>query len=1530
MNELKELESGIARLKRDSQSKKVLIGALEKEKAELLKRSDELSQRIVQTNEAYKESARKIMDFVNSQTGGLKTELAELSNSLKMVSELESRLESQEASHSKALSRIEKDLVAVNKSLSDVDAVKKELAVHRQFVQEAKVQMEKGLQSGVAYLRKEMDLNRRDEARKALDQFRQEIERISGLESELNAYRQSQETRVDRISSDLASTRSALQEVKLLRERSASLEDIVRGMGSKLDKLHTRQRTAEAVLESGLSKKLEKELASFRKDISGRRTEDVKQRLSEFRQEIERISGIEESLKANEKRMDKLSKELSGLHNTPQDIRDLRESIEESLHMNHSLADRTVSVPDFDKATKSISRRMEEMENRIFSLDKRFSSDKGRIEKSIIEVLNEEKILEGTQKNIKDWFDAKLNDIEKRVSSGLDALTTQMEDSSALMDRLRQRSQKADLLAKDLPKKVEGHEKAITRLIDSKSGLAASLGELSGELGNVSGNLSQSLQRIASLEKGLSASGKSMDASLGKLSTDLAAYQGELRNQSVLLSELSESSRLDMANLRTEVTSALKGMGNDLDSKAEKVAEQGLRALREKTSGLASIRDMSAELKVIKSNVSQLNLKSRETAESLSRELEKTRKSVDSRFDEITEEQASQFKKEFDYISKNIDSIRGISSDIKVFSSRLGDLERLSKNLVSQKDFADKVELLDTRISDLGIMAKSQADELKEDLDSLRSTVTERFNETKGSQLTEFKNELQRIASLEKEMGTYERITEDRIKELSKEFSDLQALPSEMGILKERISSLEDLSGSLASSREFSQKISHINSVTKDLQAGLAGLDKRISRHSSDLEASINEALAEDNLIKKSQKGMGSLIDSRIADVDKRLTRGLEELSRDVSHNSSVANELMTRLSELGDISEQADENNDSLNGLKERMANLEAASKSVGEKAMSIDDMLKRITKLETFSGTVLKNADFLKDLDTKYSDLGALVKTLPKTVDRHSSAIDKIMESKDSLSEATSSLQSDLSGLSERMASFQERLAGVEKSSAESGKPGKALSEIVHLKDRLVEIDKATREISKTAIPESEFVETVKSISKRIDDLESQFSGIDKRTAMKGADLDAAVSRALTGEKLLEVSQDNLQKSLEKQMEGMEKEFREKISSDLESLKESLPSHSSMESHQTRIQESLEKQMEGMESRFQERISDQVEKLESGIKEISSLKEEMARVKAIGEHLDSDVMSRVGESMARFTKMGEKSEKRMDSLAQEIQEMNEKLIKQRSFASSLDQKIKAGLESQDTRFRDILKKELINVDTEISEEAGRLMKEAEIGELKRKSEFDKLLSKFQEVQIKTQQNLEDVTKHRDSFLELERSLRNDVEKHKDSMQAKVSAGQELLKKRLIESENMNMKLNNMVSELQMRLEKEKTDSMGFKDLMSDLREDLIERMKANEDMFDTEMDSFRARIDGLVGNLGELKASGEPGSDDPSKLHEMKVITESLNLLDSKLNENKDDMRKFKQYVTEYINNLVRNYEKRMGSLKQDVDWSVDPGTK
>lgn len=1534
-DELEQLESGIGRLKRDSLTKKEVIAALEREKIELLKRSDEISERLRKTNESYRESYRKLTDLVNSQVTELRMEMAELSNSLKGVSDLEQRLEVQEQSHEKTLRRLEKELVLVEKSLSDVEKVKSELSSQRGFLQQAKLQLDKSLQAGLAYVRKEMEVNRREDAKAALEEFKQEIERITNIENELNIHKRSQGERIDSLTGELSSVKSSLAEIRILKEKSGSLEELGKDLDSRLNNISNKQKTANALITSELSKQLEKGVAKLKEEFEARRSEDAKSNLNEFKQELQRIASMEEGLEENEKRLDRLSEELSSIKPFSDQVASLRDRVEENLHMNRSLAERSVSDSDFERATKSISGRIEELESRVFSLDRGVSRDKGKLEKAILDVINEEKIIEGTQESIKQWFDARFQDIDKKVSTGLDALTTQMEEGEALVDQLKTRSQKMDLMTRDVPKKLEEHSKEITRLEDAKGGLATSLESLSGDLKTLSGGLTSSLERIASLEKGLSSIDKSKESRLDKLSIDLSsfqqavgnlssglatslerienlektisstdknkesrldrlasdfsAYQQELKNLSVLVKEFSDSGKLDIANLRTELDSTLKNISKDLDGKVKDLAESGLEELRERTKGLASIRDLESELNVLKSGLSNMDSKNKNFAEAIVRELNDFKKSVDSRFSGLSGDQATQFKKEFDYIAKNIDSIRELASDLKIFRSKLSDLERfhktrvseqdfgqfrdymesrlakieelsgksldkLSKDLevfkssletgkLSQTDFSKSMELFETRLEDLGVLAKSTADDIRNDLESLRKSVADRINEVKGSQLKEFKDELKRISQLENDIQTYSRTHEERIDQLAESFSSLQAIPSEIGMLREKIESLEKMSGSAVSNRDFSQRLKDINSTLDQFQTSLTGLDKRLHKQEAGFDAAIQQALGEDKLLKKSQEAMHKLIDERIAGVDKKISDSIRDLSGTFSKNSELITQLRDKVAEINRFSGLASENSATLENLKDRITAL--------EKGFSLGDAEgARINEL----------ARAVEVMDTRLESSREEIKEFREYVIKHVNDVVNTYE--------------------KRFGELSKGLSGKQIGSLE-----KNLTEIENLKERVSDLDDLAKTLSSKSVPASEFVETIRAVSKRIDDIEGHYSDMDKKTSVHDAQLDSAVRKALSDDKLIKASQGH-------------------------------------------IKEWLESRINNVEKRLSKDLSSQTSQLSANLKDISSMKEELVRLRSLSEHLDAETMSNVSDRLDVFTKSKEGLEKRLNSLSGELKSMSDKFIEEKARVTELEHKLKSSLETQQASLKELLKEQRIEVDTEISDEVAKTMKDAELGELKRKQEFENLLRKFQELHIKTQQNLEAISTQRESFTDMERKLKERINRLGADIQTKTTSGYEKLKERLTDAENLIMKLNNMISELQVRLEKKKDVKIDFGSQLSGIKEELGERLKTNEDMFDSEMDAFKSRVDKLANELEiwsdlQKKSIREPPSADRMQIE---TLNKSLSTLDNDLRSSKDEMNKFKDYITEYLSNLVNTYESRLGSIQKDMEYKID----
>jgi len=133
-------------------------------------------------------------------------------------------------------------------------------------------------------------------------------------------------------------------------------------------------------------------------------------------------------------------------------------------------------------------------------------------------------------------------------------------------------------------------------------------------------------------------------------------------------------------------------------------------------------------------------------------------------------------------------------------------------------------------------------------------------------------------------------------------------------------------------------------------------------------------------------------------------------------------------------------------------------------------------------------------------------------------------------------------------------------------------------------------------------------------------------------------------------------------------------------------------------------------------------------------------------------------------------------------------------------------------------------------------------------------------------------------------------------------------------------MKLNNMISELHVARQKERAVKTDFKSSLSGLREEMIDRMKTNEDMFDTEMDAFRKKIEGLSGQVSAWKDFQKSMSRVPGKKEDYDMGS-TIEDMSRRLSSSREEMKQFKEYVIGYMNNLVSTYEGKMKSIKDEI---------
>jgi histidinol dehydrogenase len=107
------------------------------------------------------------------------------------------------------------------------------------------------------------------------------------------------------------------------------------------------------------------------------------------------------------------------------------------------------------------------------------------------------------------------------------------------------------------------------------------------------------------------------------------------------------------------------------------------------------------------------------------------------------------------------------------------------------------------------------------------------------------------------------------------------------------------------------------------------------------------------------------------------------------------------------------------------------------------------------------------------------------------------------------------------------------------------------------------------------------------------------------------------------------------------------------------------------------------------------------------------------------------------------------------------------------------------------------------------------------------------------------------------------------------------------------------------------------------------MERFKKDMRVFiDDALKSHEKSFDAMSrDNLDNIKEQiKEQASLDVAIKERMGQIKEVIRKEHEKIEENKNEIRKFKEYIIAYMNDLLSTYENRFGMLKKDIEYSME----
>ncbi len=872
MKELSELEAGVVRLKKNEEQQRRIIAALEKEKEELIARSSEFSERLNRMQESYQQASQRIMDFVKNQVEPIKERLAEIGIELKSIDEIEKDISSQKKRSEKeesAINNLINQMSLMQKDLESINLLRSSLRDQSKSLEETRKEMVRELERNIDSIKDDFEKKRVEDIKNQMSEFKKEINRIAGIEEEFRAYKKTQDSAFYKMSQNVADLEGTLAEIRLLRKRADTTEEFSKALDSKLSKLSRFQGDSLAELRSELLKDLEKAADSIRKDFEQRRMDDNKAQLTEFKAEINRISNLEEEMRGYKKSQDsELSRLSKTLEDAPSEIKIIKQKLSEAESMLSGFAKNSVSRSEFSDLFSNLNKRLEDSENRLFSLDKRLASERASIDKQITELASEEKIMDRTQESVKKAIAERIADIDSRMSGNLKAIAEQSKANADVIAKIRQQISGIGTL--------EENSDAITKLKERLTKMELVSKQIS-ENQEVLDGVRERTRQIDAMTREVPKRLSSVEDSVGKIN-----------EAKEILFERSQS------------------LGEQLKTLEESLSEERERiAAIEKESGV-------------------------------------TDKKKESRLDRLDRE---------------IGDVRNALAEIDVVRSRLDSVDSFSK-------------MLDEKL----------AKESK----GIRSEMDKRIDKEKGEQLSRLSEEMKRLSSLASEMDGYTSSQEKRLDRMQKEIVSLQDSASGIPGIRSDMENIETaLQQNLSDSKNLSSNVDSLSkqasensSLVASLREKVVVLDLAVSDASKNqqLISRIRDRIADIGMLPEHEKELKA-ISERLASLDAPI--------KSISIHESEIKKLNERISSLKPLMDAVKEHDSNLGEFSKTLVRLESFSKTVQQSVDNMHSMRERLTKLENLVADVSDNTKSVDELEERLAGMEAIVSQIPKTMD-------------------------------------------------------------------------------------------------------------------------------------------------------------------------------------------------------------------------------------------------------------------------------------------------------------------------------------------------------------------------------------------------------------------------------------------------------------------------------------------------------------------------------------------------------------------
>ena len=717
------------------------------------------------------------------------------------------------------------------------------------------------------------------------------------LKEAYSVYEEAGKRILDFVESEISPARDQLV---LLRKQIDELKKKTREHDTQIDEI-----TRKKILQ--LEKQFEKALNQLKESSTEERTEDKKEEFSEFKKELEKIAELEKQLKLQDRKQESRLSEIAKQNITSQEKQRLelqrllekfkadiesrrKEDIESKLREHSDFEDNVSKIENqLGSLEKSYSTRAEEISKSISLLQQELARQQKGLEENTLEDSK-------TVSNLRADFDDKISSLREdlQIQRKTD-LQNQIKEFRKEIDNISNLEQDFDTTIAKLKEDFQ---------IQRKEDFQIQLKEFKKEL-----------DRISQLSTEVSNLGKNQASKSADIYDNIAALRRRLSDQENKLNHIFKQEIISLAELKKEMNDNVADLRRIIEKESSENTKEDMKRFSEelrKMSGfeqrLDTVRKIHEkrleeafnELAAIRTLTDSREQRSEHVLAEMNEALAAMKKGLASKAD--TSQQMKQFR---DSLEKTLQLEKQLNALLKSTDSQSnqlrGEIDSLSNSLNNQQ----------SEVNRIWEDSKKSLSDFRSELDSKLSSIESRIQKSEktnyNEKLKQFRQELEKIASLENKIDNLEK--------------DQEAASTE---LTERIENVRNQSqeGLMAQIRKFDKSIN-------DIERQYLRLEKKTGMDDARIEKSVMNALSDEKFLKSAQENTKKWLDSEISRLNSRVSDSMREQGKSLESMSSQLRSFTDRF-----MSE------------KERLDNLETEKSSLDREISRVES---RINELDS-----------------------------------------------------------------------------------------------------------------------------------------------------------------------------------------------------------------------------------------------------------------------------------------------------------------------------------------------------------------------------------------------------------------------------------------------------------------------------------------------------------------------------------------------------------------------------------------------------